>query len=377
MRIGINIDQLFYKVAGGTGRYTYNLVKSLADVDKKNQYLLFHSRSKDKDLSPADDLTRGANFELKSLLLPRPLLYFFWNRARWFSADLLFGKLDLLHAPTFAIPAKGSSKLVVTVHDLAFMKFPEFYTPRSLKFHERAARIAAEEADLLIAVSHSTKQDIVSLLSVNEKRIRVIHEGVQINTELFDKKEEVLSNYGIAKKYILCVGTLEPRKNLIRLLKAFAKLKRETGFEHRLVLVGPRGWLFEEILLECRRKEFEEDLIMTGPVPDAELSVLMSQADVFVYPSLYEGFGLPPLEAMACGTPVIVSNVSSLPEVVGEAGILIDPYDVDEMVSAMVDLLEKEDLRTGLAAKGKERAKLFSWDKAARENLDAYLSVVN
>ncbi len=378
MKIGINIDQLLYRISGGTGRYSHNLISSLARIDEENEYVLFHSRAKKEDLNRLQSLNLSSNFSTKDLPFPRPFLSALWNRSRFCSIEFFLGRLDLIHAPTFAIPAKGSAKLIVTVHDLAFMKFPQFYTRRSLKFHQRSARIAACEADLLLAVSHSTKWDIMSLLSVEEERVRVVYEGVEIDNSLLDsvKRRKVLSDHGINKRYILFVGTLEPRKNVVRLLQAFNKLKQKTRFEHLLVLVGPEGWLYQEILRESEKEELKGSVILTNSVSDAELAVLMSEADLFVYPSLYEGFGLPPLEAMACGTPVISSNVSSLPEIVGEAGILVDPNSIDDIAAAMINVLEDSSLRDKLVQKGKQRAKLFSWEQTARETLEAYLSVL-
>jgi glycosyltransferase involved in cell wall biosynthesis len=372
MRIGINIDQILYRISGGTGRYSWNLIKSLAEIDNRNSYVLFHSRTHSKNLAVIEELNLGSNFSLRQLPFSRPLASSVWSRARFWPLGFFLGQLDLVHAPTFAIPAKGSAKLVVTVHDLAFLKFPEFYTARSLKFHQRSARIAASEADLLIAVSNSTKEDIISLLSVDEKRVKVIYEGVEIDKSLLDKKQQVLLGLGVQKPYILFVGTLEPRKNLVRLLQAFAALKRMTDLEHRLVIVGPKGWLYEEVFRELEDKDLKESVLLTDLVSDAELSVIMNQADLFVYPSLYEGFGLPPLEAMACGTPVLTSNLSSLPEVTGDAAILINPYDIDQMASAMINILEDEELKGRLAKKGMQRAAMFSWEKMARETLEAY-----
>jgi glycosyltransferase involved in cell wall biosynthesis len=185
MRIGINIDQILYRISGGTGRYSWNLIKSLAEIDNRNSYVLFHSRTHSKNLAVIEELNLGSNFSLRQLPFSRPLASSVWSRARFWPLGFFLGRLDLVHAPTFAIPAKGSAKLVVTVHDLAFLKFPEFYTARSLKFHQRSARIAASEADLLIAVSNSTKEDIISLLSVDEKRVKVIYEGVEIDKSRF------------------------------------------------------------------------------------------------------------------------------------------------------------------------------------------------
>ncbi len=375
MKIGINIDQVLYRISGGTGRYSWNLINSLTQIDHENAYVLFHSRTDKIGRSIVEDLDLNANFSLRQLPFTRPFINSIWNRARFWPVEMFLGKLDLIHAPTLAIPTKGSAKLVVTVHDLAFLKFPEFYTARSLKFHQRNAKIAAYEADLLIAVSNSTKRDIMTLLSVDEERVRVIYEGVDIDEGALDHREQVLSSLNVQKPYVLFVGTLEPRKNLRRLLQAFAKSRQTANLAHRLVIVGPKGWLYEEIFKEREREDLKKSVVLTDLVSDARLAVLMSEADLFIYPSLYEGFGLPPLEAMACGTPVLSSSVSSLPEVLGDAAVLVDPYDVDQMASAVINILEDEQLRTSLVEKGRQRVAQFSWDKMAKETLEAYSDV--
>jgi glycosyltransferase involved in cell wall biosynthesis len=262
---------------------------------------------------------------------------------------------------------------IVTIYDL---------TPVVLKGAHRAdfrfkfgkeVSHAARRADKIIAISQSTKKDLINLLGAKPEKISVVYPGY--DDDIFKpspdphKIETALRKYGIIRSYIIYVGILEPKKNILRLVEAFASLKREGKIVHKLVIAGKRAWGDETVFQAVRRNGLEGEVIFTGYVPQEELPLLMSGADVFVFPSLHEGFGIPPLEAMACGTPVIASNASSLPEVVGDAGILVDPYNVDEIAEAIYKVVSDGKLREQMRRKGLERAKLFSWKKAAQQTL--------
>ena len=269
-------------------------------------------------------------------------------------------------------------KYIITIHDLTL-----FITPKESKsgrptfyklFYPRTLRTA----DKIIADSNSTKRDLINYFNVPEEKIRVIllaadEKFKALNNE---KINEVKQKYNLKYPFILYVGGLAFHKNIPTLIKAFYKIKKDEK-KQKLVIAGGKGWKYKEIFETIDKLNLQNDVIFTGYVLDVDLPALYNAADLFVYPSLYEGFGLPPLESMACGTPVITSNTSSLPEVVGDAGIMIDPHDVDGLADAMHKVLSNEGLRDDMIKRGLERAKMFSWERCARETLEVYEEVYN
>jgi glycosyltransferase involved in cell wall biosynthesis len=287
-----------------------------------------------------------------------------------------FAGIDVFHHFNFVVFPIHRRANVLTIADLTTLRVPHFHTEGTLNW-QRPAYESAPLMDLIITISEHTKRDAVELLGIEPDRVRVTplaaHECFR---PLRDPEalRELRERYGLGNRpYILTVGTLEPRKNHCRLIEAFARLRRrDPGLIHRLVLVGAKGWLFEPIFETVRRLGLEGHVRWLDYVPFDDLPGLMSGTELFVYPSLYEGFGLPPLEAMSCGAPVIASATTSLPEVVGEAGILVDPEQVDEITAAMHRVLTDPHLRTALRAAGLERAKQFTWERTARMTLAAY-----
>jgi glycosyltransferase involved in cell wall biosynthesis len=286
--------------------------------------------------------------------------------------------VDLFHHPAGLLFPLHRRANVVTVNDLIPRHFPDQYAKMLDWFEESYAR--APEADMVLTYSEHTKREAVELLGVAEDRVRVIPLAAQEQFRPVGDQEllrATLAKYDLAgRPYVLYVGHLEPRRNLVRLVEAFGLLRREEpGLEHRLVLVGHKGDQgdrSEPVFDAIRDRGLGPHVRWLGYAPRADLPVLMSGADLFVYPSLYEGFGLPPLEAMACGTPVVVSATTSLPEVVGDAGLLVDPLQVGELAAAMHRVLTDRQLRAALRDKGLRRARLFSWDRTARLTLAAY-----
>jgi len=233
-------------------------------------------------------------------------------------------------------------------------------------------------ADKIITVSNSTKNDLMNHFNIPKEKIRVIFEAADEKFKSLNNKEtkEVKYKYHLNFPFILYVGGLAVHKNIPALIKAFYKVKKK-GIQHKLVITGTKRWKYKEIFETIDKLDLQNDVVFTGYVSDEDLPALYNAADLFVYPSIYEGFGLPPLEAMACGTPVITSNTSSLPEVVGDAGIMVDPYDVNGLADAMHEVLANEGLRANMIKNGLERAKMFSWEKCARETLKVYEEVYN
>lgn len=283
-------------------------------------------------------------------------------------------RLDILHSPMHVLPGVCPVPSVVTVLDLAFMRCPETFPRLQRKYLEFATKRAVRKANAVIAISENTRRDVIETFGVPESRVFTTPLGVD---ESFvpassTSVEEIRRRYGIQETSVLYVGTLEPRKNIPTLLTAFCRARKEIGQPCELVLAGGKGWFYQEVFRLIENLGLSDSVRFVGYVPREDLPTLYSAAAVFVYPSLYEGFGLPPLEAMACGTPVVTSNASSLPEVVGDAGIMVDPRDVDGFADAMLRTITNSDLSREMSRKGIGRAKLFTWENTARLTLQAY-----
>jgi glycosyltransferase involved in cell wall biosynthesis len=289
--------------------------------------------------------------------------------------------LDVFHVSdvvNFSIPGV---KTVTTIHDLTTLLYPEYHTEENIVLLDKKYRFAQEEADAVIAISESTRQDIVNLLGIDPRRIRVVPYGCDARFRPLDNQaveRELLRWKLTPDSYLLYVGTIEPRKNLERLLQAFSKIRMDLpDAASRLVLAGAVGWKSKDFLAQIERLGLQSDVVLLGSLSADELPFLYSGARMLVYPSLYEGFGFPPLEAMASGTPVITSSVSSMPEVVGDSAVLINPLKVDELAAAILELASDAGKRQMLREAGLKRAAQFTWQKAALQTLEVYKDVVS
>ena len=295
------------------------------------------------------------------------------------SAELRRRPVDLLHVQ-FTAPPFAPCPIVATIHDLAFEHLPQTFKRRSWMQLRLTVRHTAKRAAQIITVSEYSRGDILKTYGIPHERITVIPEAAPNHFAPVEDENElqrVRHTYGIAGDYILSVGSIQPRKNLTRLVRAFASLRRErTGVKlPKLVLVGKKGWLYDETLRVIEESGVGDEILLTGYVSERDLPALYSGAICFVYASYFEGFGLPPLEAMKCGTPVIVGDKTSLPEVVGDAGLMVNPFDEAEIASALVRLIENPDLRDRLRVKGLKRADQFSWHDTAKRTLEVYKQV--
>lgn len=293
--------------------------------------------------------------------------------------EMRLHQLDLLHSTDFIPPLYSRVPSVITVHDLAFLRWPHFLTEDNAAYYSQIDR-GVRRAQHVIVPSHSTKNDVISHLGVPDNKISVIYEAaaplyrpIPVAPALADLQQR----YNIPDKYMLFVSTIEPRKNIEGLLRAFHHLRQKYNVHDvGLVLAGKPGWLYEEIYRTAEELGLQESAFFIGRVTDEDLHKLYVAAQVHLHPALYEGFGLPPLEAMACGTPTIVSNTSSLPEVVGDAALTVNPQNWEEIAVAMHRVLSSPDLREELRQKGMQRAAIFSWQRAAAETLAVYEKVV-
>lgn len=363
MRVAIDANPMFLTRAG-IGSYTYHLVRQLIRLDEENQYFLYNTATKDREL---DGLEQGKNAQVVCF-------------ARIFSSWMARkDRIDVYHGTSYQLWAQGKAGSVVSIHDLALMRFPEF-SKRLLGEHwsNYKTRKTLQQATKVIVGSQNTANDILEFYQIPVEKIRVIYYGV--GEEFFfcpdaDLRKSVRARLTIPSgDYILYVGGSDPRKNLDRLLEAFSILLRKVQ-PITLVVTGGMGRRGEEIYQRISNLNLERNVVLTGHLPAQDLRLLYSGARLFVYPSLYEGFGIPVLEAMASGVPVITSNTSSLPEVAGDAAYLIDPYDVPALTDAIEKVLQDENLARSLQAKGLQRAKAFSWERTARQTLEVYKDV--
>lgn len=350
----------------GIGNYTYSLMKELLKIDCQNNYTLLAKPHMNESIS-----FDGACNQLQRKNIGR-------NIYKYLPMDIegLNDSFDLYHEPNY-IPRPFKGKVVTTICDMSYKLFSQYHPRRRVmmfNYFEHRMR----NSDRIITISENSKQEIMELLKVPEEKIRVTYLGVsedyrQIHLDS-EQKRFFQQTYGIPETFLLYVGTIEPRKNLSRLIEAFSLFQKESTDNHniKLVLAGGKGWLCSEIYARVQELKLENQVVFAGYIADEHLPYLYNMATAFVYPSLYEGFGLPPLEAMSCGTPVISSDTSSIPEVVGKAGILINPYNVTDLAEAISKVVLSSELQLELSRKGLQQAALFSWEKCARETIEVY-----
>jgi glycosyltransferase involved in cell wall biosynthesis len=383
MRIGIDYTAAV-RQGGGIGRYTRSLVGALARLDVENEYRLFYASGGLESGHPRAELARmPESFRARPVPLSDRWLNIAWQRLRLpVPLQLVTGRLDLFHSPDFVLPHVGRTPAILTVHDLSFLRVPWFFVPGFREYLEKAVTRAVGRATHILADSESTRRDMIELMAVDDERVSVVYPGVDAGFQETHDPEElqrVRRRYDLPERFILGLGTLQPRKNFDGLVNAFGLLlsrgKDEPGIDGlHLVIVGGKGWMFEDIHGLVRKQGLEERVHFAGFVDDSDLPALYSLSLVFAFPSWYEGFGIPVLEAMACGTPVVAADNSSLPEAVGEAGVLVDAASNGDLADALARLLSDLELRRRLAVAGRQQAQRFTWERAAEQVLGIYRS---
>ena len=367
MHIAIDAHSVGTQLAGNE-TYATNLIEALAGIDQTNEYTLFVTKRAAIDRF-AD---RWPNFKVKQTFPHTPLV----RIPLTLSVALRRRRVDVLHVQ-YTAPPFAPCPVVATIHDLSFEHLPETFNRRSRAQLQLTVRHTARRARQILTLSEFTRRDLIKTYSVDPARVFVTPAAappefapVRDSTEL----RRIRTTYGIERDYILSLGSIQPRKNLVRLIEAYSSLRRlrpEMDLP-QLVLAGKRGWLEKEIFRAARESELSRDILFIGYVPDQNLPGLYSGALCFAYPSYFEGFGLPVVEAMQCGAPVIAGNRTSLPEVVGDAGVLVDPFSEAEIAQALAKLTEDPGYRDELRVKGIERARFFNWETTARLTLQAY-----
>lgn len=367
MRIGIDARALSNP---GSGEETYirNVIRALASIDAENDYTLF--------VNPQLPDVSIPNTERMRRVVVRPS-----NR----SARLLFSfplalwreQIDVAHAQN-VIPVLCPAPAVASVHDIAYERYPQFFVSAEAARLRMLMPLMVRWAKAILTLSEFSKQDIVRRYRVPPEKIMVAPGAAEPIFHRLDDPARVVAarvRYGTGERFILYVGNLQPRKNLKTLIEAYVQLRRADAVRHKLIIVGSKTWLYDDIFAAARASGYEEEIVFTGYVPDEDLVALYNGTELFVYPSIFEGFGLPVLEAMACGAPVITSNTSSFPEVVGAGAMLVDPLDAAVLAKTMVTVLGDSVLRASLSSRAMQEATRYSWETTARIVLAVYQAV--
>jgi len=367
MHIGIDARLLYYQM-GGISQYVRWLLPALAELDQVNRYTVFHSRKDGRAYTPA-----APNFQRQNLWTPCH-----HRLERWaLAGEVARFRLDALHSPDFIPPRFGARRHVITVHDLNFIYYPEFLTPESMRYYAEQIQWAVQKADHIAADSHATRYDLIEHLGVPPGKVTTIHLAANpLYARAYGAAavQQTLDQFHLPRDFILFVGTLEPRKNIPFLLDAYDRLLKTTAVDPPLILVGRKGWIYEDVFKRIEELGLAGRVRHLAGVYDEQLAHLYHAAGVLVTPSHYEGFGLPALEAMHCGCPVIVSNRGSLPEIVGPAGLTLDVLDETEWTDALYRVLTDSTLRQRMIAAGYEQAATFSWRKTAGMTRQLYLT---
>lgn len=362
--IAIDVSRLAITNRTGTEHYTYELLGALAKQDRRSRYTLYCNQRLES-LPPL-----GPNFALRRIPFPR-----LWTHLR-LSAEVIARSPDVLFIPAHVLPLgaplRRDIRTVVTIHDLGYMHFPSSHT-RSQRLYLRLSTLwSARVATQIIAISNATRYDLMRFTGISPHKVSTIHHGVSAQ---FHAAEDVTTTtavrqkYGITGEYFLYLGTIQPRKNILRLIDAFASMKQADTRSLCLVIAGKPGWLTQSIEQRATEQGVADRVHFVGYVADADRTPLLRGAIGFVFPSLYEGFGMPILEAMQCGTPVITSITSALPEVAGDGAILVNPNDTDAIATAMTQLASNTQLHDDLRRRGFARVRHFTWDRCAEQTL--------
>jgi glycosyltransferase involved in cell wall biosynthesis len=368
MKIGIEAERANLPNPTGVERYAAELIRNLVKIDTQNEYILYFRTEPQQWFKELP-----SNFKIRLIPFPK-----FWTQIR-ISWEMITHPVDVLVILASALPLIHPKKSIFTAHDLAFEIFPQAFTPFMLRYQKWSARFASKRAARILSVSQSTKNDLVKFYGVDPNKIVVTH--LAYDKEVFHPRnyeeiQPVLDKYGLTyQKYVLFLGTVQPRKNIPNLVEAFQKIRKENRMEEKLAIFGGRGWLWEPIVKKVKTAGLDGSVKYFDYAPKEDLPFLYAGAKLLTLPALYEGFGLPPLEAMASGVPVVVSNISSMPEVVGDAGTLVDPNSVDSIADGLLKVLTDNNLREQMIAKGLERAKQFTWENTARKTLEVFESL--
>ena len=367
MRVAIDARKLH---DFGIGTYIRNLLRQLARIDQHTEYVLL---CREADLGIGGQL--GANF--RTVLEPSP--NYSLREQIHVPWVLLRERPDVYHAPHYVLPAAVPCRSVVTIHDCIHLMFPQYLPNRAAHAYARATMwAAARRSDRILTVSEASKRDILHFFNVPPDKIVVVYNAIDEHFWVTPSREavdRVRERYQLDHPFVLYVGNIKPHKNLVRLIEAFAELRKSEDEDLKLLIIGDEISRLPALRRAVHQHKLHKHVRFLGYLSDDTLAILYRLASAFVFPSLYEGFGLPPLEAMASGTPVVTSNQSSMPEVTGDAAVLVDPYDVDSIVEGMRRVLDDPACAAALGKKGQERARAFSWERSVEQIRQVYQDV--
>ena len=372
MRIGLDGYPLT-EPRTGVGHYTFELARALARAHPADQFELISPKPFNDYVFAREPIANLSFIKGKSSAI----------RGHWWSVGLpLYAKragLDLFHGTNFELPLWNRRRTVLTIHDLSALKYPELHRPRLARRARVRLPLAAKLARAIITPTEAVKREVCLRFRLKAEKVTAIHEAPRKVFQPLPLHQtlEIREHLGIENDFLLFVGTLEPRKNLLTLLKAFEQVLRHTSWRPQLVVAGGEGWLMDETFSFLQESGISEHLRLAGYLDDKELRALYSSCKAFIYPSLYEGFGLPPLEAMACGAPVVATRIPALQETLGDAAILLEPVDVDGLARAIIDILENEDRRSTLISAGLKQVARFSWEDVAKQTYKIYQQVAS
>ena len=381
MIIGFDVNSI-YGTLTGVGKYSLSLINTLRklyenDIFKFYSYAIRTGPRKQKlDIFPSENNVTYPMFFNHGIGF-----YVLWNYLKWPRVESMIGEVDIVHGLSWLVPATKKAKKVVTIHDLTSLTHPDYHPTWRAKLYPRYIDYSVNNSDAIFTVSESTKADILKFFKINPDKITVSYNGVdsQIFYPLNDENavEAARKKLGITKKYIYYLGTIEPRKNVDKLVDAFLNAQKMASEPLQLVLSGMIGWKVDGLMKKITSYAASKDIIYTGYIDIKDAVALYNGADAFVYPSQYEGFGIPVAEAMACGCPVITSNVSSLPEVAGNAGILVNPNDIDELTDSIFKVVEDVDLRKQMKIDSIKQSRKFTWENTAKTAYHVYEKILS
>jgi glycosyltransferase involved in cell wall biosynthesis len=381
LKIGVDARVLMDKYYSGVSEYAANLLSSILKLDSDNSYHFFYNSFNSSYLRL--EKYKRQNCQLRGTRYPNKIFNYFLQKIfKYPKLDSVLGGCDIFFAPHVNfINLKKDTKFIITVHDISFLRYPEFFSRRKNFWHKALyLKKILKRADKIIAVSSNTKDDLVEVLGVNEEKIEVIYSGNNYSEPIKNDKNKVeryLQNNNINSRFILFVGNIEPRKNLVNLIAAYNLLRQEHQDiqDIKLVIAGAPGWKHKKIYNTWHKSPYKHDIRFLGYVSRQEKEYLYQGADIFAYPSFYEGFGFPPLEAMSFSLPVVSSNVSSLPEILGRSALLINPFKPEEIEKAMYMAITNKELRSELISRGLRCAASFSWEKTALKYLELFKKI--
>jgi len=378
MRIAIDIRALGAGRRTGVEEYEIALLNALFEIDKENEYILFNNRFSQIN-NDFKQFEKNSNVRIINLKIPNKIFNSALTFAYYPKIDKLCKNPDVFFSPAWNFcRVSKTSKHILTVHDLSFEVSPDFFSFKKRLWHKIiGAKRQTLEVDKIIAVSESTKEDLINIYNINPQKIEVIYLGVNnkfFKTCSYHEKLEIRKKYHLPENFILFIGTIEPRKGIFNLIKSFEEFKKQDAGNMHLVISGVHGWSYREILKAAKNSSFKKYIKISGFIEDADKPAIIQSSKAFVYPSLYEGFGFPPLEAMACKIPTIISNNPSLPEISGNGALMIDPWNIREFAWAMEQIINNYDLREKIIKNGIKCAEKYKWEETAKQTLKVILN---